>query len=65
MHMSAPQMRMQPLRDVKHLGLDGKHACFQVKEIEAQITGEFPAWLDGTLLRNGPGTFQVNVLECL
>jgi carotenoid cleavage dioxygenase-like enzyme len=31
----------------------------QVEELEARVTGEFPAWLDGMMLRNGPGTFKV------
>ena len=26
---------------------------------ELAITGNFPQWLSGTLLRNGPGTFNV------
>ena len=27
--------------------------------IEAKITGDFPTWIKGTLLRNGPGKFEI------
>jgi carlactone synthase/all-trans-10'-apo-beta-carotenal 13,14-cleaving dioxygenase len=29
-----------------------------IEELEARVTGKFPAWLDGMMLRNGPGTFK-------
>ena len=29
------------------------------ESIEAKITGNFPTWINGTLLRNGPGKFEI------
>lgn len=70
--MHAPPTCMQMLSPLKFIGgclaltpctcNEDFHMHRQVEELEAQVSGEFPAWLDGTLIRNGPGTFKVHRL---
>uniref|UniRef100_A0A7N8Y7D4 Beta-carotene oxygenase 1, like n=1 Tax=Mastacembelus armatus TaxID=205130 RepID=A0A7N8Y7D4_9TELE len=31
--------------------------------VKAEVTGSVPSWLQGTLLRNGPGLFSVGSCE--
>ena len=39
--------------------------CALQEEIEVEVTGDFPHWLDGLLIRNGPGTFKgVSMMTC-
>lgn len=32
--------------------------AMQVEEAQTSVSGEFPAWLHGIMLRNGPGSFE-------
>ncbi len=37
----------------------GFHSLHEEVDTQLSVTGQIPAWVSGTLLRNGPGTFQV------
>lgn len=30
----------------------------QVEELELEVEGKLPAWIEGTFVRNGPGTYK-------
>ncbi|KAI2579866.1 beta-carotene oxygenase 1 [Homo sapiens] len=37
----------------------GRNRKEQLEPVRAKVTGKIPAWLQGTLLRNGPGMHTV------
>nr|XP_057916445.1 beta,beta-carotene 15,15'-dioxygenase [Doryrhamphus excisus] len=43
-----------------HISMDfSKNATEQPEPLKAEVKGNIPSWLQGTLLRNGPGIFSV------